>query len=188
MKEVEYTPSHIANYFLACASDEKIDITPLKLMKLVYFAYAWYLHLTDGEELFSEEIQAWKHGPVIPSLYHEFKHFGLYGNIKNTYATYIDLDNERNLTLQRPTIEANILESDDNLNSGICGVWFHYKNKTGDELESISHHKDSVWTEYYQAGKNVQLTNDPEKLKKIKDRARIAYNKAVMELSGVSVD
>ena len=91
MKEVEYTPSHIANYFLYVARKENIDMSPLKLMKLVYFAYAWYLYLTD-QDLFSEEIQAWKHGPAIRSLYDEFKRFGLYGNI-DTFSADIDAKN-----------------------------------------------------------------------------------------------
>lgn len=43
-------------------------ITHLKLQKLIYFAQAYYL-ANLGEELFSEDFEAWAHGPVLPSIY-----------------------------------------------------------------------------------------------------------------------
>lgn len=39
-----------------------------KLQKLVYYAQAWSL-VWDKAPLFAEPIQAWRHGPVVPSLY-----------------------------------------------------------------------------------------------------------------------
>ena len=38
-----------------------------KLQKLCYYSQAWSL-VWDEEPLFSEDIQAWAHGPVIPKL------------------------------------------------------------------------------------------------------------------------
>src|SRR5690606_24176720 len=74
MKKAKYTPAHIANYFLWKAKKENIELTAMKLIKLVYVAYGWYLAFKD-EKLFDERIEAWRYGPVIPSLYHEFKRF-----------------------------------------------------------------------------------------------------------------
>lgn len=68
------TPQHVANFFLDKAEEEGIRITQLKLMKLIYLAYGWYKAITH-KKLFEEPIQAWRHGPVIESIYHEFKHF-----------------------------------------------------------------------------------------------------------------
>ena len=71
-QKLVYTPSHIANFFI----DREIKkITNLRLNKYVYFAYGFALAILD-REIFHEPIQAWKFGPVIPSIYHEFKHFG----------------------------------------------------------------------------------------------------------------
>jgi uncharacterized phage-associated protein len=50
-------------------------VTPLKLQKLVYYAQAWYLAIYD-KPLFKDKIQAWAHGPVVPSLYHRCKDYG----------------------------------------------------------------------------------------------------------------
>jgi len=46
-----------------------------KLQKLVYYCQAWSL-VWDGRPLFSDNIKAWKNGPVVPDLYH--KHKGLF--------------------------------------------------------------------------------------------------------------
>lgn len=55
--------------------NEKGDtVSPKKLQKLLYYVEAWNLvHLTDP--LLIEDFQAWVHGPVLPSLYHELKEF-----------------------------------------------------------------------------------------------------------------
>lgn len=44
----------------------------MKLQKLCYFAYGWYREAT-GSRLFSEPIEAWAHGPVVPALYQMHK-------------------------------------------------------------------------------------------------------------------
>lgn len=183
--EEKYTSSHIANYFLSSACDENIIITPLKLMKMVYFSYAWYLYLSD-KNLFKEDIQAWKHGPVIPSLYHEFKHFGLYGDIRGTYATYIDLTQEDTPIPQNPIVNIDELESNSNLNAAVCGVWYYYKNRNGDELEQISHQEGSVWQKYYKIGQNIIINDTDEQIALIKERAKIGYEKALKELGALS--
>ena len=69
-----YSPSHVANFFFERGERDGIPITPLKLNKLVYIAYGWVAGAI-GQRLFDEEIEAWQHGPVIRSLYDEFKHF-----------------------------------------------------------------------------------------------------------------
>lgn len=43
-------------------------MTTMKLQKLVYYCQAWSL-VWDEEPLFSEQIEAWANGPVVPSLY-----------------------------------------------------------------------------------------------------------------------
>lgn len=43
-----------------------------KLQKLCYYAQAWQLAWT-GNELFSEDFEAWANGPVCPELFREHK-------------------------------------------------------------------------------------------------------------------
>lgn len=70
------TAEQVADYFLRLVDEDAGDgISNLKLQKLVYYAQAWHLAITD-EPLFLDEIEAWKHGPVVPSLYIKYKRFG----------------------------------------------------------------------------------------------------------------
>jgi uncharacterized phage-associated protein len=69
------SPSRVAEWFINRADRQAgDDMTHLKLQKLIYFAQAWHLANT-GEPLFSEEMQAWTHGPVVPSVWHKYKQF-----------------------------------------------------------------------------------------------------------------
>ncbi|MDQ3330433.1 MAG: DUF4065 domain-containing protein [Planctomycetota bacterium] len=70
-----FTSKAIANFFLDLAADDPDGLSPMKLQKLVYFAHGWHLAIT-GKPLINEQIEAWKYGPVIQSLFHEFKEFG----------------------------------------------------------------------------------------------------------------
>lgn len=47
-------------------------MTAMKMQKLVYYSQAWSL-VWDEEPLFTERIEAWANGPVIPDLYREHR-------------------------------------------------------------------------------------------------------------------
>ena len=51
------------------------SITNLKLQKPLYYAQGVSLALNDAP-LFSEPIEAWIHGPVVPKVYHTYKQHG----------------------------------------------------------------------------------------------------------------
>ena len=63
----------VANYFLAAlGADPESDLTNLKLQKLCAYAQAFSLALL-GRPLFEERLEAWTHGPVVPTVYEAFK-------------------------------------------------------------------------------------------------------------------
>lgn len=67
-----FTAKDIADWFLSRLNTDSGDtMSPLKLQKLLYYAQAWHLTIFR-EPLFDEPIQAWAHGPVVPSQYHRF--------------------------------------------------------------------------------------------------------------------
>ncbi len=144
-----YTPSHIANFFLDKAREENSPITQLKLMKLVYIVYGWVLATMDSK-LFDEEIEAWKHGPVIPSLYHEFKHFRY--NPITSQSIFFDLDTGES---QVPKINPK-----DNTTIIIEKVWDIYKHLTAPALVNKTHEKGTPWEKHYKEDKNEIISND----------------------------
>lgn len=63
----------VANYFRWKTDYEAGDnITNLKLQKLCYYALAWHKTFT-GKRLFSEEFEAWDHGPLNTDLYYYYR-------------------------------------------------------------------------------------------------------------------
>lgn len=75
---VPYSPLAVANEFVALFAVETSGIEHMKLQKLVYCSYGWWLaaHGIDGPRLTSEGPEIWKHGPVFGSLYKVLKVFG----------------------------------------------------------------------------------------------------------------
>jgi len=71
-----YTALDIAKWFVNAKDREAGDaITHLKAQKLLYYAQGWSLvHL--GGPLFAEDLQAWAHGPVAPSVFAHFRGHG----------------------------------------------------------------------------------------------------------------
>lgn len=68
--------STVANYFLTKTDEEAGDtISNLKLQKLLYFAQGFYLAITE-EPLFVDSILAWRHGPVVRSVYGSYAGYG----------------------------------------------------------------------------------------------------------------
>lgn len=70
------TPQTVSDYILSKVSIEDGDaITNLKLQKVLYYCQGWHLAVFEAD-LFGEAIEAWSHGPVVPSVYRRFSPFG----------------------------------------------------------------------------------------------------------------
>lgn len=110
----------IANQFLEKANSDSKSITHKQLQKLCYYAEVWSYGLWK-KSLTNDKFEAWRHGPVNRAL---FQYYRGQHNISNRYNINDTLEvNEKTL---------------------ISAVWEMYKNKTGDELEMISH-KEKPW-------------------------------------------
>ena len=67
----------VARFFIDIAQKQDAQgcgdlMTNLRLQKLLYFAQGWHL-ARFGKPLFQAPIEAWKHGPVVPEVYHTYK-------------------------------------------------------------------------------------------------------------------
>lgn len=145
-----YTPQHIANFFLERAADEGRELDQLKLMKLVYIAYGWVLALT-GQKLFDEDIQAWQHGPVIRSLYDEFKHFGR----RPITDRAAEFDYET-FEMSQPEVPV----SDNETRLILDKVWAAYRRFSGWQLREKTHEHGTPWSMVYRSGARDQVIED----------------------------
>lgn len=96
------------------------SMSPKKLQKLCYYAQGWYAGLT-GRRLFTNELEAWIHGPVSPKLYEKYKMYG-YENIPQKDVNTEDIE-LRGIAEQ---------------------IYRIYGKLDGDELEQLTH-KESPW-------------------------------------------
>lgn len=147
-----YTPQQVANYFLDRAEEDSMSMTQLKLIKLVYIAYGWYLALT-GEKLFAEPIEAWKHGPVIPSLYHEFKHFKSSPIVGRSED--VDLDDWE-------VIIPRIPDDDRTADMILSKVWAAYRRFRAWDLRNKTHEDGGPWHKVYQDDVNGIALRDED--------------------------
>lgn len=117
-----YNIEDVINWFLSRSS-----MSPKKLQKLLYYAYAWTLTLGNesadslSNRLFKERFEAWVHGPVVPKVYQTFKPFG-FTNI--------------------PIVEDNLVVFDEEVEDVLNQVWEVYGDYNGNELESMTHQED----------------------------------------------
>ena len=111
----------VAKWFLSQSSMEH-----KKLQKLCYYAQAWHCAL-EGEPLFSERIEAWVHGPVIPVLYHKYKNCGW------QKISQVKFDETK--------LSDSVLEV---LNEVLNAVENTYGGFTGEQLEALTH-SEAPW-------------------------------------------
>src|SRR5258707_10881642 len=122
-------PLAIANYFIQKSIETGGVMTPMKLIKLVYISHGWYLALT-GKPLLEETVQAWQYGPVVPSIYHEFKNYG------KSPITTLSFDFT---TLKYP------LPSDPEIIKFLDKIWAVYGIYDGLQLSALTHQANTPW-------------------------------------------
>lgn len=156
----QYSPEAIANNIIWLAQQEEKTVTPMKLLKLVYFVYGWALALKE-RKLFNEPVQAWKHGPVIPSLYYQFQGFG--STVIDTFATSALIDDT---TGEIKSLEYPVVDKDDtDIHTIISAIWDSYKDCGAWTLSSLTHEKDSPWSKAWDDGNGAYDSLNDEDIK-----------------------
>lgn len=90
-----YSAMQIANAFIRKAQESPNalpNLTPMKLQKLMFFSQSWYIKQLKAR-LIDDNFMRWPYGPVIPSIYYEFKDNGgrnIEVPAKNIFGTPFD--------------------------------------------------------------------------------------------------
>jgi uncharacterized phage-associated protein len=137
----------VANYFIDLAKEENTEIRQFGLMKRVYVAHGFTLALLDRSalDLRFDVVEAWKNGPVIPSVYHSFKYNG---NNPITEKSLIVEVGRNKLDFTTPILE------DEEIQSVAKAVWKRYSRMDDFELIKLLHKEGTPWALCYEEGKN----------------------------------
>ena len=107
----------LAQHILAVVNLEKGRISNLQLQKILYFTFIQLIK-THGvnsdivKELYQEPFEAWTYGPVVPSIYHQYKDYGRFKiNDPGEYDEELEILNEKIKELKEVDIYELVEES-----------------------------------------------------------------------------
>ena len=142
----------VANYFIELANRDNKPIHLLGLVKRVYIAHGFALALLHKGLLNPrfDKVEAWRYGPVIPSVYHSFKQYKAAPIKEGTIVMEWD---EKNMC---PLFETpNLTDKDEK--RIVEMVWKRYKGYTDNELVTLTHMKGTPWDMCFIKDENVDI-------------------------------
>lgn len=147
----------VANYYVDRALGERTGVTNMALQKILYFADGFYL-AGRGRPLFGEKIEAWNYGPVVPEVYHEFKHHGakpikeqgkvlkLRGGLELWRSETPTIPRRRDTAKDRQLLDS---------------VWEDYGHRSAVELMRESHRRGGPWAQVFRPGaRHLEIPQD----------------------------
>jgi uncharacterized phage-associated protein len=157
----------VANEVILLAKAAGNPPTQMKLQKLMYFAHGWHLALADAS-LIDEQFEAWKYGPVVPSVYHEFKHYGILPI--STLGTEAQVIGKGSIQWVPP----QLINGTGYTAALLRRIWHVFGGYGGNQLSAMTHVHDSPWVKNYSEGMNKPIPNEDIK----------SYFKSVMARDG----
>jgi len=130
-----YDPRVVANFLLEWGKANEVKITQLKLLKLYYYCYGWYL-TEKKKPLAKNDFEAWKYGPVSRKLRKAFEKSK--DKPISELATITDY-----YTGEKQIADPNFLSKTDQL--FLEGILRIYGNISAVKLSDMTHEKDSPW-------------------------------------------
>lgn len=124
-----YKAIDLANYIVDKCIKDDAPITNLQLQRILYFVQKDFLK--RGYQAFSDDIEAWEFGPVVPNVYFYFCGFG-------AMPISISRDAVPNLTSDKNIID-NIIEAKRSL-----APW---------EAAKETHKITGAWSKFFNNGK-----------------------------------
>ncbi|WP_420225750.1 Panacea domain-containing protein [Pigmentiphaga litoralis] len=119
----------------------------MKLQKLLYYAHGWCLAL-QNEPLLVDKFEKWTYGPVVPSIYYEFRDYGA------RPISAIGTRPENGTLPARPIVKRSDVWTWDLIRK-ICE---EYGRLDGIQLSIMSHSENGAWAKT--KGNNAEIDDD----------------------------
>src|SRR5262245_8812339 len=119
-----YNIDVVTNALLYACGQRRIEVSNLKLQKLLYYSQGWYLALAK-RPLFVDDFDAWVHGPAVPGVFRRFKTYrwgaitesgtsgdahlhGYLNSLLDSYGTWSAKQLESLTHVEKPWLDARI--------------------------------------------------------------------------------
>lgn len=163
-----YSSKAVANYFLELGDRDNIKISPMKIQKLVYYAHGWNLGFT-GEPLINEQVECWRYGPVIDTLFHAFKQYGsdpITRPATSIRRVVITLEGKHKAKLRKfvPRID-----KEDMCINLMDAVWESYGELSAVKLSNMTHETGEPWQRVYSENQGSLMKGTDIPLNYIRD-------------------
>ena len=136
--------SKVCNYLIDKGITNERPLSNISLQKLLYFAQGIHLANRDGNPLFEEDFYAWRFGPVVESVYHEFKSFG-----NNSIAPEFFAPPFYSKTSFDKKYASFLTELEKDHRICLDVTYNAFGHFSPFELVNISHQKNSPWEKVY---------------------------------------
>ena len=131
-----YSALDVARYIIWYCEEKKYIVSNLKLQKILYFIQAKFL-VEKNTACFSEKIEAWTFGPVIPDVHQQYKIFG------NAHIPCVDVQDDFKISEQDKALIDNMIDK--------CSKF------TASQLGEITH-RQTPWKKAYKSYQNNEIT------------------------------
>jgi len=144
----------LANYFVGLALTNSVDLFQLGLMKRVYITHGFCLAIHDKSALDPryDVVEAWKYGPVIPSVYHSFKH-----NRNNPIAEKAVIINIEPSPYSVDIKTPELTDEDADVKNIADMVWNRYLGISDSQMVELTHRKGTPWGMCYRHGQTCEI-------------------------------
>ena len=145
----------VANYLIELAKRDNKPIHLLGLVKRVYIAHGFSLAINEKGLINPrfDKVEAWKYGPVIPSVYHTFKQY------KAQSITECAANMIWNEASKQPEWFTPMLTNEED-KKVVEMVWKRYAGFQDSELVSLTHRKGTPWYLCYVESENVPIPDE----------------------------
>lgn len=132
----------VANCILDLADAHGLALSNMSLLKVLYYAHGWHW-VRFGSPLVSNHFEAWEFGPVVRSVYNEFKSFdrrGITSRAKTHHPTTLDLVEVTH------SFSSDVMEF-------LAEMVSFYGRISAFELSKMTHEPGSPWHQTYEKSK-----------------------------------
>ena len=141
----------VADYILATSS---VPLTPMQSNKLSYISHGFTLAL-ENEALFLDRVEAWKYGPVIPTIYYALREYGGNDVMELPYCK-----TSLNSSEIKDRIKFLTSRISDQHKKIIDVVMSKYGHFSGRGLSTMTHEPGTPWHQCYKDGRlGIEIPN-----------------------------